>query len=87
MRSPAVPEVVPEVPQAPESAVVAAQVAAGTSAVIPRLVSSGLRFALGDRHACAIIVRRDGVVDAMDMDGGRFIYWPFAGVGESCGAE
>lgn len=67
--------------QSPTVPAVAAQapvVAAVPSAVMPSPVSSGLRFALGDLHACAIIIRRDGVVDVMAVDGGQVVGWPFA---------
>lgn len=33
---------------------------------------------LGDRHACATIDPCEGVVDVMDMEGGRTVGWPFS---------
>lgn len=68
------PEVAHMFQDVPASPDVAAQViAASRRAVAPGLVISGLSFSLGDRHACAIIIRRDGIFDLMAVDGGRVV--------------
>lgn len=70
----------------PASPIVDAQVvAAVASTVSSGLVSSGLRFSMGDRNACAAIIRRDGVVDVMAVDGGRVVGWPFAKTASALG--
>lgn len=46
--------------------------------IAPGIVSYSLLFSLGDRYACVTIIRREGIVDVMDVDGYRVVGWPFA---------
>lgn len=71
-------EVVKKAAKATVSSAVVAQAYAGPSAVTTGIVSSGLRFTHGDRHARANIVPRESVVDVMAMDGGHVVGWPFS---------
>lgn len=74
LRSPAVPKVFPLVSDVPASSYVTVQVvSAGPSALASDIVISGLCFALGVQYVCAIIIRRDGIVDVRDVDGGRVV--------------
>lgn len=78
LQSPAELEEVSEFSQSLTSDAVSAHVSAVASAVAYGLVSSDLRFSLGDRHSCAIIARRDGFFDDTDMDSENVIGRPFA---------